>query len=90
MDKPQKLLFDLVIGIRPRLTSYLEADTVLMLKLNTEHISKTNNTEVFISPGFMWTIRNIAIKSGLQIPIYRNLKNNKSKYRAKTLLEWHL
>lgn len=97
-----KLLLDIAGGIRTRLTSYREPDTVWMLELNFESGQQADNNgvpvadsggnEVFISPGIFWTKRNFAIKAGLQIPVYSALNGAQSatRYRAKTVFEWHL
>ncbi len=97
-----RVFFDLVGGIRPRPTSYLEPDTVWLLELNGEYgqrselhgidLSDTGGSEWFLSPGIFWTKRNFAVKAGVQVPIASNLNGNqeKSDYRIKVILEWHL
>lgn len=102
IDRGDKVLFDLVGGVRPTLTSYLEPDTVWLLELNGEYgqqskqngitLNNTGGTEIFLSPGIFWTRRNLAIKAGVQIPIYSDLKGiqDESDYRAKAVIEWHL
>jgi hypothetical protein len=102
VDRGDKLLIDLVGGIRPRLTGYLEPDTVWLLELNGEigqrasfngvDLTDTGGSEWFLSPGIFWTRRNFAIKAGVQVPVYANLNGNQeeSDYRAKLVFEWHL
>ncbi|GMR06650.1 MAG: hypothetical protein BMS9Abin25_1265 [Gammaproteobacteria bacterium] len=102
IDRGDKLLLDLVGGIRPKLTSYLEPDTVWLLELNTEFgqraelggndIANTGGTEAFISPGIFWTKRYFAIKAGVQIPVYSDLNGTQadSDYRARISFEWHI
>jgi len=102
INRGDKLLLDLVGGIRPKLTSYLEPDTVWLLELNSEFgqraelggndLSNTGGTEVFISPGIFWTKRYFAIKAGVQIPVYSDLNGTQqdSDYRARLTFEWHL
>lgn len=97
-----KILFDLVGGIRPKLTGYLEPDTVWLLELNGKYgkraelngveLTNTGGTEWFLSPGIFWTKRNFAFKAGVQIPIASDLNGNQDEtdYRAKLVLEWHL
>lgn len=92
---------DLVGGVRPWLTGYREPDTVLMLELNLEHrfphrrgareLPDTGGTEVFLSPGVFWTLRNFAVKAGVQLPVVDALDGAQppSRYRAKLVLEWH-
>ena len=102
IDRGDKVLFDLVGGVRPTQTNYLEPDTVWLLELNGEYgqqskqngskLNNTGGTEIFLSPGIFWTRRNLAVKAGVQIPIYRDLNGiqDKSDYRAKAVIEWHL
>jgi len=102
LRRGDKILLDLVGGIRPTPTGYLEPDTVWLLELNGEYgkraelngneVANTGGTEWFVSPGIFWTYRNFAIKAGIQVPIYHNLNGNQeeSDYRAKMVFEWHL
>lgn len=102
LQRGEKVLFDLVGGIRFRPTGYLEADTVWLLELNGEYanradingasVANTGGTEWFLSPGIFWTKRNFAIKAGVQIPIAGDLNGarNESDIRANLTLEWHL
>lgn len=95
-------LVDLVGGIRPRRTGYLEPDTVWLLELNGEFIERatrngarvadSGGTRWFLSPGIFWTLRNFAVKAGVQIPIAQDPNGDQEKidYRAKLVLEWHL
>ncbi len=97
-----KWQIDFVGGWRPTPPEYKKPDTVWLLEFNGEITDKaelngktlTNSggTEWFISPGVFWTIRNFAIKSGIQIPVSSDLNGiqNKSDYRFKATFEWHL
>ncbi len=101
-QRGDKILLDLVGGIRPRQTKYLEADTVWLLELNGEYarqarqggvrLSNSGGTEWFVSPGIFWTKRNFAIKAGVQIPVFHDLNGTQaeSDYRAHATFEWHL
>jgi len=102
LRRGDKVLFDLVGGIRMHQTSYREPDTVWLLELNGEFgqraelggIEQVNSggTEWFVSPGIFWTLRNFAVKAGVQIPLASDLNGvqEKTDYRAKVVLEWHL
>ncbi len=102
LDRGDKLLIDLVGGIRFKQSAYLEPDWVWMLELNGEKTSKnelngnrvgdSGGTEWFLSPGLMWTLRNFAIKTGVQFPVVSDLNGNQdeSDYRARLEFEWHL
>ncbi len=102
LERGDRLLLDFVVGIRPRPSGYLEPDTVWLLELNGEHaqaakrngqrIADTGGREWFLSPGLFWTLRNFAIKAGVQIPVHSNLDGDQPEtdYRARLILEWHL
>jgi len=102
LERGDKILFDLVGGIRPTLTSYREPDTVWLLELNGEYgqkaelggvnLENTGGTELFLSPGIFWTRLNFAVKAGVQIPVYSDLNGAQedSDYRARVIIEWHL
>ncbi len=40
----------------------------------------------------MWTLRNFAVKAGMQLPLYNDLEGDQEAddYRAQIELEWHL
>ncbi|GMR00930.1 MAG: hypothetical protein BMS9Abin19_0273 [Gammaproteobacteria bacterium] len=102
LRRGNKILYDLVGGIRQHQTSYLEPDTVWLLELNGEYserneldgsaLSNSGGNEVFVSPGIFWTLRNFAVKAGVQIPVLSQLNESQQKtdYRARLILEWHL
>ncbi|MEQ8689423.1 MAG: transporter [Pseudomonadales bacterium] len=101
VDRGDKVLMDLVGGVRFKPTGYLEPDWVWMLELNGEyarrgnlngmHLTDTGGSEWFVSPGLMWTLRNVAIKTGVQIPIVSDLNGDQdgSDYRATLEIEVH-
>jgi len=96
------ILYDLVGGLRQQQTGYLEPDTVWLLELNGEYsernalnglsLANSGGNEVFVSPGIFWTLRNFAVKAGVQIPVLSRLNESQQKtdYRARLILEWHL
>lgn len=102
LDRGDKLLIDLVGGIRFKPSGYREPDWVWMLELNGERTARSRlngsaladsgGTEWFLSPGLMWTLRNFAVKTGVQLPLASDLNGNQaeSDYRARLELEWHL
>lgn len=102
LRRGDKLLFDFAVGIRPTSPSYLKPDTVWLLEFNGEQgqraelngaaLADTGGLEWFISPGIFWTLRNFAIKAGVQLPIASDLNGSQaeSDYRAKLEFEWHL
>ncbi len=102
VDRGDILRLDLAGGIRPRPGGYLEPDTVWLLELNGEiqqkarlhgqDLAATGGTQWFVSPGLFWTLRNFAVKAGVQIPVYteRNGDRPDADYRLRLILEWHL
>jgi len=93
MKKGNKVLLDLVGGVRPVLTKYKEPDTVLFLELNWENtrrnslnnqeLANTGGSELFLSPGIFWTLGVYAITAGVQIPLAEQLNGSQptSDYR---------
>ncbi len=102
LDRGDRQLLDLVGGVRPFRSGYLEADTVLFLELNWEHgerderngvgLAGTGGWELFVSPGFFWTYRNLAVRGGVQIPVARDLDGREpgSQYRLKLEFRYQL
>jgi hypothetical protein len=102
IERGNKTFIDFVVGYRPILNAYRDPDLVYMLELNSEFAlrNKVNDTiqansggsQWFLSPGFMWTLRNMAVKGGINLPVYSNLhgEQQKSDYRFKLSIEWHL
>ena len=101
LEQGDKLFVDLVGGVRPVLSGYLEPDTVFFVELNWEYAGRdelsgvalagTGGWELFIAPAIWWTYRQIAIKGGVQIPIAGSLDGNQpsSDYRVLTELVYH-
>lgn len=102
VERGNRLFIDFSIGYRAKVNGYRDPDMVYMLELNGEFsqnnklnqvdIINTGDNKWFISPGFMWTLRNMAIKGGVQLPIYNQLDNAQTNndYRVKLSVEWHL
>ncbi|MCF6319042.1 MAG: transporter [Proteobacteria bacterium] len=101
LQRGNRLFVDLAGGVRPKINDYRKTDTVLLLELNGEFTNQTqvngldtNNSggnQWFVSPGVMWTLRNFAIRTGVQIPVINNLNGNQKEtdYRAFLEFEWH-
>ncbi len=97
-----KVLIDLVAGWRPTMPEYLKPDMVWLMELNGEYgkhgslngvsLIHDGGTKLFLSPGLMWTMRNFAVRAGVQLPVFSNLNSTQTKtdYRARLQLEWHL
>ncbi|AZT82224.1 hypothetical protein EHN06_00935 [Marinobacter sp. NP-4(2019)] len=101
-ERPDVWRVDLAGGIRPTPTEYHEPDWVWILELNYEHTEhlpgpgddsrRIGGDQWFLSPGLMWTLRNFAVKTGVQLPVHDDLAGNQDAddYRALVELEWHL
>jgi len=97
-----KVLVDLVTGWRPTMPEYLKPDMVWLVELNGEYgrhgslngtpLVNDGGAELFLSPGFMWTVRNFAVRAGVQLPVFSHLNGSqtRSNYRARLQLDWHL
>jgi len=102
LRRGNRLFVDFAGGYRPQVNDYREADTVWLLELNGEftqrnalggmELNDSGGSEWFVSPGIMWTVRNFAVKAGVQIPVYSNLHGDQpgSDYRVSLEFEWHL
>jgi len=102
IDRGDVLLLDAVIGVRPRRLEYRAPDSVWMLELNFERQARaraggaalpdTGGTRLFLSPGLMWTWRNVAVKPGVQVPVWSDLNGAQRNpdYRVQIEVEWHL
>ena len=96
-----RILADLAIGARPWPTEYLKPDIVFMGELNWERymrdetggvdVADSGGDRLFISPSFFFTYRNLAVKGGVQIPVYQDLHGEQSEeeYRFKLAVEFH-
>ncbi len=91
-----RLLLDLVGGWRPRPGGYLEPDAVWLLELNGELVRRAQlggaaGAEWFLAPGLFWTLRNYAVKAGVQVPVHRDLEGPRppTRWRALLVFEGH-
>ncbi|MCH8240597.1 MAG: hypothetical protein IIB62_11235 [Proteobacteria bacterium] len=101
LEKGDRQFLNAVGGVRPVLSEYGEPDSVFMLELNWERSDKdkliglslanTGGWELFLSPVFWWTYRQIAVKGGVQLPILQNLNGNQpdTGYRGKVEIVYH-
>ena len=95
LEKGDRQFLDVVGGVRPFLTGYLQPDAVVFLELNLENagrdqlngvdLADTGGWELFLSPGLFATYRNVALRKGVQIPDAENLNSCQpvSDYRFK-------
>jgi Putative MetA-pathway of phenol degradation len=99
VERGNQLFADASIGWRSEPPQYYESDTLWMVEFNAEQtqrsqinnagLTNTGGTELFISPGAIWAYRNIALKGGIQLPIYSDLNGTQkaSNYRLKFTLD---
>lgn len=102
LEKGDRLFADLAIGIRPWPTEYYRPDLVLIAEFNWETIMRdelngldvedSGGDRLFLSPSFFFTYRNLAVKGGVQIPVYQDLNGGQPEvdYRFKLAAELHL
>ncbi len=82
------LKYDVAYGIRPWLLQYLQPDPVFLVELNGDSMGQNSlsgardvnsgGTVLSISPGLLFSYRNIMLKAGVKIPVYNGLKGNQS------------
>ncbi len=101
LEKGDRQFLNAVGGVRPVLSEYGEPDTVFMLELNWERSDKdrlnglslanTGGSELFLSPVFWWTYRQVAVKGGVQVPIMQDLNGTQpdTDYRGKLEFVYH-
>lgn len=73
------LNYDVAFGLRPKPTGYYQPDLVLLLEMNGSLAEQSEfngvpqrgsgGHTVFVSPGFLYSKRNVMWKGGLQIPL---------------------
>lgn len=102
INRGDRWFIDIAAGYRFEINDYRAPDTVWLIELNGEfinnnainglNIDSSGGEQWFVSPGLMWTLRNFAIKAGLQIPIITNLNGVREKTNYRTFLEfeWHM
>ncbi len=100
LEKGDRQFLDVIGGVRPFLTGYRQPDAVVFLELNFENagrdqlnstdLANSGGWELFLSPGLFATYRNVALRTGVQIPIAENLNGRQpeSDYRFKFELKY--
>lgn len=96
------LQLNLAGGWRPRRPVYGEPDLVFLTELNAEfqqrarrngeELANTGGTEVFLSPGFIWTYgRHFSLRPAVQILIHSDLNGDQAAtdFRARLGIEMH-
>lgn len=84
-DRGESILGNLAWGIRPRLSEYEAPDLVLLLEANSRitGMTRSDGTPVdtsggkvlSVSPAFLFSIRNLMLKGGVDIPVWSSLND---------------
>lgn len=92
-------LYDASIGVRPVESGFYKPDVVLMgglngqvfgrQKRNGESLSGSAGSRLFAYAGAWITYRNLAIKPGIQIPLYDHLRDNHPRFNFVFSVEMH-
>lgn len=98
LKKGDRQFIDISGGVRPWLMGYREPDWVFLLELNWEHaerdrlngalLQETGGSEIFLAPGVFWTLRNHAIKGGLQLPLSQRRRADEADTDYRFKIEW--
>jgi len=94
-----KFRYNLVGGIRPVKSSYLQPDLVLLVELNGEWstnskqngdiVPNTQGNTLAIAPGFLFSYRNIMLKGGIQFGVSNTAYVDKKQTNGLISLEYH-
>lgn len=98
IDPGDTLAINVAGGWRPRTPVYGQPDLVFVTGINAEiqrqataggsRLADTGGTEVFASPGFIWTYgRHFQLRHGIQIPVYSDLNGQQAATDFRALLE---
>ncbi len=88
LERGNVFKYDIAYGIRPWLLHYLQPDPVFLVELNGDtmgqnSVSGTSDANsggavLSISPGLLFSYRNIMLKGGVKIPVYNGLNGRQS------------
>lgn len=100
-NKGDQFLFDFSVGFRPWIRPYKSWDLVMLLENSYVYTQKdeiarvrqgnTGGQKFFMGPSFLWSLRNIMLKGGIQFPVWQNLNGTQSKTDLRSVvgLEYH-
>lgn len=100
-DKGDQFLLDISVGFRPWLRSYKSWDLVLLLETSYILTQKdeidgagqpnTGGEEILTGPTFLWSIRNIMLKGGVQFPVWQDMNGTQKEmdFRSVVAIEYH-
>jgi hypothetical protein len=100
-DRGDQFLLDISFGFRPWLGLYKSWDLVLLLEnsyvytqkdeINRTKQANTGGQKILIGPTFLWSIRNIMFKGGVQFPVWQDLNGTQKEtdFRSVAAIEYH-
>ncbi len=101
LNRGDRMLLDLAVGLRPWRTSYLEPDLVFLLEFSSVTtlrdrrsggaVASTGGNVGWLGPTALLSYRNVMTKAGVQIPIYSSRRGSqpRPKIRAVLAVEYH-
>ncbi len=96
------LFYDAAWGIRPVLAQYKQPDLVLLVEANGKVVGKVQRDDISnpdsgghlfsISPGFLFSVRNLMLKGGVNVPVLWDLNGAQEDPKTEILLgiEFHI
>lgn len=100
-EKGNKVLIDIAFGFRPWLRPYKSWDLVFLLensylssqKDEVKGVKQANSggKEFLMGPTFLWSIRNLMVKGGIQFSLWQDLNGDQEKtdFRSVVAVEYH-
>ncbi|MFQ5455511.1 MAG: transporter [Nitrospirota bacterium] len=100
-DKGDRVIIDIAFGFRPWLRPYRSWDFVLLIEnsyivsykdeINGIREKGSGGEELFSGPTFLWSIRNLMVKGGIQFSIWEDLNGNQDEtdFRSVIAVEYH-
>lgn len=100
-EKGDKVLIDVAFGFRPWLRPYKSWDFVVLLEnsyifsekdeVNGIKQENSGGEKILIGPTFLWSIRNLMIKGGIQFPVWQDLNGDQEEtdFRSVIAVEYH-
>lgn len=100
-EKGDRVLVDAAGGFRPWLRPYKSWDLVVLLETSYEYAGRdqrdgstlvnTGGHRLLTGPTFLWSIRNVMVKGGIQLPLWHDLNGDQeeSEWRGVLAVEYH-
>lgn len=100
-EKGDRVLVDVAGGFRPWLRPYKSWDLVVLLETSYEYAGRdqrdgrtlgdTGGHRLLTGPTVLWSIRNVMVKGGVQLPLWHNLHGDQeeTEWRGVLAVEYH-